>query len=102
MDFSTIAELRKYLTIKQNQPGKISIKFSLALMKDKKAAGLLHNRPKKPAVVLNTSVNMFSRTLTIEYLPDKCSPALLEELIATDDDQRAAEIAKELYTALYC
>ncbi|WP_018123748.1 HMA2 domain-containing protein [Desulfovibrio oxyclinae] len=101
MDFSTIAKLRKYLSIKHSLPGRIRIKFSLGIMKDKEALALAQSPPEMPDAVTETNLNLFSRTLLIEYDAEQVPPHLLEELITTDDDDRAAAIVKELHEILF-
>ncbi|WP_319581959.1 HMA2 domain-containing protein [uncultured Pseudodesulfovibrio sp.] len=101
MDFATIATLRKYLSIKHSLPGRIRIKFSLGIMKDPEAMKLAQSPPDMPDAVKDTSVNIFARTLLIQYDADRIPPALLEELISTPDDDRAAEIVRELHEILF-
>lgn len=101
MDFATIATLRKYLSIKHSLPGRIRIKFSLGIMKDPEAMKLAQSPPDMPDAVKDTSVNLFARTLLIEYDADRVPPALLEELITTPDDDRASEIVQELHEILF-
>lgn len=101
MDFETIARLRKYLSIKHNLPGRIRIKFSTAIMKDPEALKLAQSPPDMPDGVKEAKVNIFSRTLLLEYDADLVPPVLLEELISTEDDDRAAEIVAELHDKLF-
>lgn len=101
MDFATIATLRKYLTVKHSLPGRIRIKFSLGIMSDPEAMALVQSPPALPEAVTNTDLNVFSRTLLIEYDADRIEPALLEELITTGDDTRATAIVEELHSTLY-
>ena len=101
MDFATIASLRKYLSIKHSLPGRIRIKFALAIMKDPEALALAQSPPELPDAVTDTNLNIFSRTLLIEYDAEQISPALLEELITTDDDSKAAEIVENIHESLF-
>lgn len=101
MDFATIATLRKYLSIKHSLPGRIRIKFALGIMKDPEALALAQSPPEMPDAVTETKLNIFSRTLLIEYDAEQVPSALLEELITTDDDDRAAEIVEELHNSLF-
>ncbi len=101
MDFATIATLRKYLSIKHSLPGRIRIKFALAVMNDPEALKLAQSPPEMPDAVTDTQLNIFSRTLLIEYDADQIPPVLLEELITTEDDSRAAEIVEELHQVLF-
>lgn len=45
-------------------------------------------------------LNTLARSVIIEYDAESVSPALLEELVTTGDDARAAEILRELDTIL--
>lgn len=101
MDFSTIAALRKYLSVKHSLPGRIRIKFSLKIMKDPEALELAQSPPEMPDAVTKTDLNIFSRTLLIEYDAEQVPPHLLEELISTDDEDRATEIVEELHRILF-
>ncbi|BCS88110.1 HMA2 domain-containing protein [Pseudodesulfovibrio sediminis] len=101
MDFATIASLRKYLSIKHSLPGRIRIKFALAIMEKPEALALAQSPPEMPDAVTETKLNILSRTLLIEYDAERVSPSLLEELVTTDNDDRAAEIVKELHGILY-
>lgn len=101
MDFETIASLRKYLTVKHSLPGRIRIKFSLGIMKDPEALKLAQSPPDMPDAVTKVDLNIFSRTLLLEYDPERIDPALLEELINTDDDSRASEIVEMVHQTLF-
>jgi len=101
MDFTTIATLRKYLSIKHSLPGRIRIKFSAGIMKDPEALKLAQSPPDMPDAVKEAKVNIFSRTLLLEYDADLVSPDLLEELITTEDDLRAAEIVESLHEKIF-
>lgn len=101
MNFSILAALRKYLSVKQSQPGHIRIKFSMGIMKDAEALKLAQSPPEMPAAVTDVQLNLFSRTLSIEYDEAIILPALLEELITTESDTRASEILKDLHEVVY-
>lgn len=101
MDFQTIAELRKYLSIKHSIPGRIRIKFDKAIIADPKALALAKTPPQMPEAVTGTDLNIFSGTLLIEYDHSQVAPSLLEELITAESDERAAEVVEELHSTLY-
>jgi len=101
MDFATIASLRKYLSVKHSLPGRIRIKFEAGIMKDPEALALAQSPPKMPEAVTDTQLNIFSRTLLIEYDAGRIPPTLLEELVTTASDERAADIVEELHSILY-
>lgn len=101
MDFGTIATLRQYLSIKHSLPGRIRIKFSMGIMKDPEALKLAQSPLEMPEAVKDAKLNLFARTLLLEYDADRVPPALLEELVTTEDDGRAEEIVQELHDLLY-
>ncbi|MBC16854.1 MAG: hypothetical protein CL942_07365 [Desulfovibrio sp.] len=101
MDFATIASLRKYLTVKHSLPGTIKIKFSLGIMNDPEALKLAQSPPAMPDAVTKADLNIFSRTLELEYDPERIDPVLLEELINTEDNARASTIVETLHQAVY-
>ena len=101
MDFATIATLRQYLSIKHSLPGRIRIKFAMGIMSDPEALKLAQSPPDMPDAVKEAKVNIFSRTLLLEYDAERIPSALLEELIETEDDERASEIVEELHEILF-
>ena len=101
MDLTAIADLRGYLTVKHSLPGRIRIKFSTAVLADSKAMAMVKSPPPLPDAVTKADLNIFSRTLLLEYDADRIDPTLLEELVNTDDDARAAAIVEQLNDALY-
>ena len=101
MDFATIANLRKYLSVKTSAADSIQIKFSMSIMSDPEAMRLAQSPPKMPDAVHNTDLNLFSRTLTMQFDPERISSPLLAELVSTGDDTRAAEIVEELHSTIY-
>jgi hypothetical protein len=101
MDFETIASLRRYLSIKHSLPGRLRIKFSEKLLWDQDALALARSPLDVPKAVTDTRLNIFSRTLLIEYDHSLVSPDLLEELITCEDDTQAAAIVEQLHVALY-
>lgn len=92
MDFATLATLRRYLKIKHHIPGRIRISFDQALTRDPQARTLLNNHSSLPPGVRTLRINALARSVVIEYAAERYPPALLEELVDTRDDARAAEI----------
>ncbi|SIN98920.1 HMA2 domain-containing protein [Halodesulfovibrio marinisediminis] len=101
MDFTTVAKLRKYLTVKHHIPGRIRITFDRAIITDPEALKLVKTAPKMPDAVKKTSVNIFSKSLVIEYDADRIPPQLLEDLINAPSDEAASVIVEKLYSLLY-
>jgi len=101
MDFATIAKLRKYLSVKHHIPGRIRISFDRAIMVDKEALTLAKSAPEMPDAVTSAKVNIFSKSLKVEYDASRVAPALLEELINAPSDAAAADVLQRLHVVLY-
>ncbi|NDV18412.1 hypothetical protein GO013_03135 [Pseudodesulfovibrio sp. JC047] len=96
MDFKLLMELRHHLTIKHHVPGRIRIKFALALLADSRAQALKKDAgDSPPPFIRNTSVNLFTRMVVIEYDPDVIVPEKLHEALTTEDPARFTELAAE-------
>ncbi|MCT4535918.1 HMA2 domain-containing protein [Halodesulfovibrio sp.] len=102
MDFATVAKLRKYLSVKHHIPGRIRILFDKSIMTDPEALKLVKTAPKTlPEAVKKTKLNIFAKTLVIEYDSKRVPPKLLEELINAPSDKAASAIVEKLYSLLY-
>lgn len=102
MDFQTLMALRKHLTIKHHVPGRIRIKFGLKLLADPRAQALKEEKQgaAPPPWIKETKVNMFTRTVVVEYDPDVVKPEKLHEALITEDEARFNELAAEFETIL--
>lgn len=96
MDFKTLARLRRHLEIKHHVPGRIRIKFSLAIVADPMVKKMANSGQDLPPGVKSARLNALARSVVIEYDADKFPPELLEELISTKDNGRAEEILVQL------
>lgn len=101
MDFTTVAKLRKYLSVKHHIPGRIRIGFDKSIITDPEALALVKSAPKMPDAVKKTSLNIFSKSMVIEYDEKKVPPQLLEDLINAPSDDAASAIVEKLYSLLY-
>ena len=101
MDFAAIAKLRKYLSVKHHIPGRIRIAFDKSIITDPEALELVKSKPEMPDAVKKTTLNIFSKSVMIEYDADRVSPNLLEDLINAPTDEAAEEVLKKLYAVLY-
>lgn len=72
MDFITVARLRKYLSVKHHISGRIRIAFDKSIITDPEALALVKSAPKKPDAVKKTSLNIFSKSIVIEYDEKRC------------------------------
>lgn len=101
MDFTTVAKLRKYLSVKHHLPGRIRIAFDKSIITDPEALALVKSRPKMPDAVKKTSLNIFSKSIVIEYDENRIPPQMLEDLINAPSDEVASGIVETLYALLY-
>lgn len=102
MDFNLLMELRQHLTIKHHVPGRIRIKFGLKLLADPRVQALKTEmvNKKPPSCIKETKLNLFTRSLVIEYDPDIVDSEKLHEALTTKDETRFQELAVELETAM--
>jgi len=101
MDFELIAKFRKDIAIKKHVSGKIVLGFKASLMLNPELTKLLKEAPKKPACIQKTSLNIFTRTLSIEYDENVISKELLEQIFHETDDAIAAKSLKLLHERVY-
>lgn len=98
MHLETLMDLREYITIKHHVPGRIRLKFGLKLLADPRAQALKQEAQTRaqPACIKDTKINMFTRTVIIEYDPAVIQPETLHEALTTEDEARFNELAAEL------
>ena len=97
MDFNLLMSLRQYLTIKHHVPGRIRIKFGLKMLADPRVQTLKTEMvdKKTPSCIKEIKLNMFTRSLIIEYDPGIVEPEKLQEALTTKDEARFQELAAE-------
>ncbi|WP_419785974.1 HMA2 domain-containing protein [Pseudodesulfovibrio sp.] len=100
MHFSDLMSLRKYLTIQHHVPGRIRIKFGLALLADPRAKAVREASEgrSKPACIHDVRINKLTRNIIIEYDPTVIDPKKLHEALTTLDEERFNQLAAELET----
>ncbi len=101
MDFSTLARLRRHLSIKHHIPGRIRLRFSKSVMTDPTAMSIVKSPPEKPRGVVRADLNLVAQSVTIEYDAALIPPVLLEELIASPDDAASVRALETLHDLLY-
>jgi len=88
--------LRDYLTIEHHVPGRIRIKFAMKLLADPRAQELKNKAgDTPPPCIYSTKVNLFTRSVIIEYDPEIIIPEKLQEALTTADPERFDELAAE-------
>lgn len=96
MDFSLLMELRHHLTIKHHVPGRIRVSFTLKLLNDPRAQELKNNaRTTPPPCIHDVQLNLFARSIIVEYDQDIIIPEKLHEALTTTDQGRFEELAAE-------
>ena len=96
MNFATLAGLRSHLEIKHHIPGRIRIKFDLALTTDPTMLRMARDRGELPPGVRSARLNAMARSVVIEYDAEHIPPELLEELVTTRGQERAEALLREL------
>ncbi|MEF2230785.1 MAG: hypothetical protein V3571_07640 [Pseudodesulfovibrio sp.] len=98
MNFSDLMSLRKHLSIQHHVPGRIRIKFGLALLADPRAKAVKEAAKgrRQPACVRDVRVNLLTRNIVIEYDPAVVRPEILHEALTTGDEDRFNQLAAEL------
>ena len=100
MDFNTLANLRKYLTIKHHVPGRIRIKINPVVLAEPMAKELMQSKMSKPPGVDGVRFNALARSVVIEYDARRIAPDLLEDIVNAKDDAEAADKVRELDAVL--
>lgn len=101
MTFDSIFELRRHLRIKEHSPGRLTLKISLAVLRDP-ALSDLPGFDRTPPGVHKVRFSMFSRTVTLDYDSGILPPELIEELVMTDDPDRGRDILARLEERTGC
>ena len=81
-------------------PGRIRIKFNLAIASDPQARELFKANTGLPPGVRSVRLNIPARSVVLEYDAERIPMELVEELITNEDDARAAHLLEELDTIL--
>lgn len=100
MDFSEIAKLRKYFTVKHSIPGRLRVKFSKDLLNNQEVVEFFE-KSDLPPTIATVTINMFSKSLLIKYDPQVLSQNSLEQLLTVATDSEAESIALQINDILY-
>ncbi len=91
-----LMELRHHLTVKHHVPGRIRLQFAMKLLADPRAQKLKDEAgDTPPSFIKNTQLNLFKRSVIIEYDPKIIEPEKLHEVLTTTDQTRFEELAAE-------
>lgn len=95
MKLNHLAEVRNYLTVAHHVPGRIRVKFKLTLAGHPLIKEITQSDLPLPEGIVGTRLNLFARSVVVDYDPDMISPELLDEMLRTEDDRRAMELVQE-------
>jgi len=98
MDFQLLFDARDYLKIKNHTPGTLKLGVSPAIMSVPGFSKMSTND--LPKAIKKVDVSVFTMSATIQYDPEALDPALVDELFATADPQRGAELVAALNARL--
>ncbi len=100
MDLSLLMDCRDYLSVAHHIPGRLRLRFSLAVLADPRAMDLLASARAAclPPALRGVRVNAPARSVVIEYDPAVIAPDLLEEALTTQDKGRFRILAEQLKT----
>lgn len=96
MNPRVLADLRKFLKIADHTPGRLRLKVDLAVLRHPSATQLRALTPDTWPGLRGTRFDVFSSTLTLDYDPGVMPGELFDELLATPDEARAAQLAARL------
>lgn len=99
MDLQLIKELRKNLKVAHHIPGRIRIRFDLALMDHPRSGELLDQKNEIPGIK-GYRINIGARSIVIEYDTERIRPELLQEFFTTEDRNRVQVIVSELVESI--
>ncbi len=99
MNLQALIALRKYLTVLSHSDGSIKLSFSLQVLSDSTAMTLIKEMKgqKMPKAILDTNLNIFARSLVLNYDTNCIVPSEFDELLTTRSRSRFEELV-EKYT----
>ncbi len=97
MNLQALIALRKYITIDSHSEGTIVLSFSLKVLGDSEAMTLIQEmkNEKMPKAILNSHLNLFARTVELEYDTNYILPDEFEEFLTTRNRSRFEELVKK-------
>ncbi|MCG8529508.1 MAG: hypothetical protein MI749_02465 [Desulfovibrionales bacterium] len=102
MDLRVLAEVRKYLTVKQHTPGRLKVKVDLAIRNHPLLPELQQAAKGGSSAITKTKLNIFTQTLVVEYDSSVLPFESLDELLTSDDPERIAQLATDLMERAVC
>lgn len=102
MNFQNLSSLRQYLTLTEHKAGTLKVKIKASALTDpivKECIAEFKNTP-MPKAILDTSVNIFTQTVTIKYDTDSINPQDIDEIFTTQDENRFTLLAETYYNKM--
>jgi len=96
MDISVLSELKEFLAVCDHKPGRLKVRVDLAIAGHPKAAMLKKAGPGGIAGIIRTNMNLFTRTLTVEYDTQVLPYDSVHALLNDDDPDRLQQIMADL------
>ncbi len=102
MNLQALIALRKYLTIADHKKGKIKLNFSMKVLADNDAMTLIKEmkNQKMPQAISNSSLNLLTRSVMLEYDAQSIIPAEFDEFLTTRNRPRFEELVEKYKTVL--
>ncbi|MFV0422406.1 hypothetical protein [Oleidesulfovibrio sp.] len=96
MDISILSELKEFFTVCEHKPGKLKVRVDLAIAAHPKVAMLKDAGRGGIAGIIRTNMNLFTRTLTVEYDTQTIPYDSVHTLLNDDDPARLEQVVSEL------
>jgi hypothetical protein len=99
MELSLLADLWEYLAVEKHVPGKLSLKVDLAVRNHPAAADLSRSGVSGLAAIRKTRLNIFTRTLVVEYDTTLLPFERLDGLLRCPDTDSMRAMAQQISLA---
>lgn len=99
MELTLLADLWDYLAVEKHLPGKLSLKVDLAIRNHPKAAELSKSGVSGLAAIRKTRMNIFTRTLVVEYDTALLPFDRLDTLLRCTDTEQMRSMAEQISLA---
>jgi len=99
MELSLLADLWEYLAVEKHVPGRLSLKVDLAVRNHPKAATLSRSGVSGLAAIRKTRLNIFTRTLVVEYDTALLPFERLDGLLRCPDTDSMRAMAQQISLA---
>lgn len=94
MNLDVLLELQQHLQVVHHVPGRIRIKFDIALANHPRAREFFNGSP-LPGIK-NYRMNAAARSIVVEYDKNRIAPDLVQELFSSQDTKHLQTIVDQL------